>query len=470
MTYRTQFNDSQRGRPCYVFIGLDFGTSCTKVVLRTPYEQQRTFAVPFGTVAHDSSPYLLPSVLWVDNKGATSLTPIDGGFHLRDIKYHLMQPKPRSVPVINGSTGDRAFDPHIAAVAFLALALRQVRQWFLSTHATTYDGFDLVWQVNLGLPSADYADVDLCRRYLRMAGAAWQLSLTRGLINLEQAEANYNEVKINGEHFSIHEGGAVDVGGAGEAELRLVPEVAAEVVGYARSDMRREGLHLLMDVGATTLDICGFILREHEGDDRYDLLTTDVRNLGAMMLYRNRVEEIGSAIVEHADEMWDACDPVSPVPEKLADYLPPQEALYRRFTLANDDYHKRCAKMLWQTLVDLKMRRDPNAPCWHDQVRLFLSGGASPMQFYHQSIEKISTDLTRIYSPCRGIDHLSLEKPDPLEADGLADGGYHRLAVAWGLSYPETDIGQVTRPAEIEDVAPRRVTDRSGLVVSKDQV
>lgn len=71
--------------------------------------------------------------------------------------------------------------------------------------------------------------------------------------------------------------------------IEVVPEVAAQAVGYARSTLRDPGLHLLVDVGATTLDICGFILHQAEGRDRYELLTTTVERLGALELHRERL-------------------------------------------------------------------------------------------------------------------------------------------------------------------------------------
>jgi hypothetical protein len=42
--------------------------------------------------------------------------------------------------------------------------------------------------------------------------------------------------------------------------------------------------------------------------------------------------------------------------------------------------------------------------------------------------------------------------------------------VAWGLSFPPSDIGQIFPPSEIDDVAAAPFVDLSGKFVSKDQV
>jgi hypothetical protein len=50
----------------------------------------------------------------------------------------------------------------------------------------------------------------------------------------------------------------------------------------------------------------------------------------------------------------------------------------------------------------------------------------------------------------------SLPKPDNLLADGLRSEGFHRLAVAYGLSFFYDDIGKTVPPSNIDDI-PRHV-------------
>ena len=42
----------------------------------------------------------------------------------------------------------------------------------------------------------------------------------------------------------------------------------------------------------------------------------------------------------------------------------------------------------------------------------------------------------------------------------IDEANYHRLAVAWGLSYPDYDIGSITRPCEIDDVPRPKETEK----------
>ncbi len=68
-----------------------------------------------------------------------------------------------------------------------------------------------------------------------------------------------------------------------------------------------------------------------------------------------------------------------------------------------------------------------------------------------------------------GIRRLDLPVPTTIDRpEPLADFG--RMAVAWGLSYPPTDIGRIDAMSNIDDFDPPRIVDFSGRFVSKDQV
>ncbi len=453
MTQAVQFDGHRSGRSCDVVVGFDFGTSCSKIVVRTPYEHGgRAYAVPFSTEGHKSCDSLLPSVVWLDEQGRASLVG-RGPTRLRDIKFHLMQGEP--VPMWGGKPGDPV-DSRVAAVAFLALGLQRTRRWFLQTQRALYGEFQLRWQLNVGLPAANYDDKPLCALYRQVSRAAWDLSVAGGPITIRDAA----------EALHRAEGKSADGDGV---VVEVIPEVAAEVVGYARSTMRDEGLHILVDVGASTLDVCAFILHEREGDDRYELLTADVRRLGAMVLHQQRVSGVRQAVDAHVASLWEDCDPVNPIPEEPGAYLPVPKGITGSVTNWEDRYRKTCLKAMWNSIIDLRTKRDPRSPRWRERLPLFLSGGGSMMAFYQGTINRLSDEISRTYAPCGGLRSLTLGKPENLVGE-ISEFTYQRFAVAWGLSYPETDIGQVTRPSDIPDVPPPGRRDWEGGFVSKDDV
>jgi hypothetical protein len=467
----TQFDGPLKRETCDIVVGFDFGTSCSKVLLRSPYHyQQKALAVRFEEVGHSSCPYLLPSVVWVGDGGRISLKPQSQGHLLRDIKYHLMRREP--VPAIGRIGAGSETDAAEVAVAFLALALRETRDWFLKRQRSLYGEFSLRWTLNIGLPSADFADEILCKTYDRVAKAAWALSLKQGHLTLRDAK------EMLGSHHAIEK-----LPEHKSAEIKAIPEVAAAVAGYARSVRREEGLHVLLDIGASTLDLCGFILHERDGDDCYELLTADVCILGASMLYRERVSAVRNAVDEHMKGLWDEYDPVTPMKENVEDYSPCHDRVASAIKKGDADYSKQCRSALSRTLKHLKAKRDPLSSRWHSKLPLFLSGGGAGMSFYRSVVADVSNWMRTHWNPGdrsdgkethdnrnEGIEIRSLVKPQNFEAD-IDDHTNHRLAVAWGLSYPETDIGEVSRPSEIGDVPEQDSYDYGGKVfVGKEMV
>jgi len=47
---------------------------------------------------------------------------------------------------------------------------------------------------------------------------------------------------------------------------------------------------------------------------------------------------------------------------------------------------------------------------------------------------------------------------------------FGRLAVAWGLSYPPHEIGEILPPSAIEDIPPARAIDLTGRFMDKELV
>ena len=440
----TQFPDASNATSAVdVVIGFDFGTACTKVIFRTPYaDDARAWAIPFDGMAHPTSQYLLPSQVWLSPNDEFSLSKQPEGVLCKDIKRSFVSIDPEC-------SADNHMEAEVVTVAFLALTLHEARTWFLKEVEKRHRRSRIVWHFNLGMPSADYADTDLCDVYKRVADAAWLLS-QRERITVETAEEalNYCDAATS------------------RAEINVVPEVAAEVVGYAHSHFREEGLHVMVDVGAGTLDICGFILRGTDGEDRYRLLTGDVTPLGVIELYNCRMRGVQSSSGIQTPRFSKDFDPISSIPDDLTAYAPLLEQmpagerrrLEEGLQKANAEYSMKFRRRLWTTVADLKTKRCPHEPQWGRGSRLsiFLCGGGAAVPLYKDALRKFEAQFVRSYvRNSAGIKLSSLPKPRQLEAT-IGDELYHRLAVAWGLSCPEIDIGAITRPAEIEDIISRK--------------
>ena len=330
-------------------VGLDFGTVCTKVVIRSPFAfRARATAVQFPG-GDRRGRYLLPTILQEAHGRLDLGEPTAVGSHVRgDLKVSLMD-------------GPSSVDARARAAAYLGLVLRSARQWFLHTQRSVYGRFRLRWALNLGIPSAGYDDADVRATFGTVGRAAWMLSLLSDGWTLEAARDAIEAV-----------GSEPDSG----ARTVVIPEIAAEVVGYAQSNHRRDGLHVMLDVGGSTIDICGFVLHSADGgeDDRYDLLTALVGRLGLQELDRRRRRAVEREGEQFSTAVSLGPSPFEAVPAAGRSYVDrPSRRLAEILDDIDEEYTRQCANAVMRVLMDLRKRRDPGSPHWESGLSILYS-------------------------------------------------------------------------------------------------
>jgi hypothetical protein len=416
----TGFDRSRPGAAEQVVIGLDFGTSASKVVLRAPYNPSApTHAVPVPKpLQPESNPHLCGTAIWLLPSGVFHLWPVEDAVRVDGIKTALMSGSPQA-PIGNTSSGPSACAID-ACIAYLAYLFRYARGWFLEAKGEAYGYRHIDWMTNVGLPAATYDNSKLLATYRQCVAAAWLLS------------GNNMEINIGAVREAFFDSRSVDAATKNSNAreflgIEVIPEVAAEVTGFARSTRRRDGLYILIDVGAATLDACSFRLYAPNGvQDRYSMFTADVQLLG--------VESVRSRL-----QMGES-----------------DEQLRHEIAFV-------AKKVIWDT----KCRRDPRAAEWRGELPVFLCGGGSANEIHKLAVKELTGWLTRHVGARLRL--LSLESPENMDAStGPSD--FHRLAVAAGLSYPPFDIGTLALPTEIVDIARLPVRDNSNRYLSKDDV
>jgi hypothetical protein len=429
----------RRGRVVDLVVGFDLGTSSTKVVIRSPWVlDARATLVDFGSAAHPSSPFLLPTTLWLEADGGASLTALAGAVRIDDLKVRLMATVEHPSPAQRQEAAARV-------VAYLALALRHARWDFLSTNAKTYGFGRLRWRMNLGIPSAGYDDEAVRSAFGAVAQAGWRLSLSPEPVSLGRARSALATVAAEG---------VTDLG------IELIPEVVAEVVGYARSRQRDYGLHLVVDCGASTLDVCSFVLHEREDEHCYELLTAVVEPMGLLSLHSDRMVAAQGMPPFHE---WPA-DVVSPLPDWIGLGVASEGAA--RLRTCDEEFADKAARVLVRVLAHLRQRRDPYSQRWRDGLPAFLCGGGGASRLVKRAVELANAEGERIWDPFAGLAERSLALSLPGAGDLLP-----RLAVANGLSHHALSIGEIEPPSRIPDVTRKqRVVEWQSRFIDKDQV
>ena len=410
------------GDELFVILGLDFGTSSTKMIVRLPFEaDEPTFAIPAPAACRSGdNAYLWQTVLWLEQEGTFHPCPISGAAVLQSLKQGLIQG--RSETAIPESAAAVAVSRAQAGVAYLAFVIRYVRGWLLRNRPNLFRGRKPVWFLSLGMPAASYDDLRLSKPYRRIGAAALQLAKIDSPVTIDAARLFFNDPHV------------IEAGASEEAAEKLgvavLPETAAEMTGFAKSTRGAPGLYLLVDVGALTLDACMFRLNQNtNSEDLFAFMAAQVRPLGVDSFH------------------W-----------------------FLAKGKTDPEFVEQCDRTLRAVVWKTKGNRDPNADCWKpgNDVPVFFTGGGAANRLHRDIVASIGPWLKH-HVHNEGIRLLDLPVPSAIDLpEPLHDFG--RMGVAWGLSYPPTEIGRIEAMSDIDDVPPPVVAEFSKRFVSKEQV
>ncbi len=421
-------------------IGLDFGTSCTKAIVRDS-SSLVSYAVPFKEFERNNQLYLISTTLFIDHNGACRLQ--HGDNEINDIKIQLMD-KPGMIILKNNHT--TALE---ASIAYVALVLREIRYWFFEFHSDKYQHNNILWQLNIGLPSRSYDDQFLHETFKLVALAGWNVSTKNEIISIDIIRQVLKACECDLKLCAKNKFKLINDGKIHPDNVNVFPEVISEIVGYAKSPLRREGLHLLIDIGAGTVDVATFILYAKSGDDLFPLLTTEVEPYGAFMLHKHRLEKTKDIVEKKWGNLIHSVDGMTPLPE-CNEYVPSTKEL--NFDLIDDEFIKKFKSLIKSVVVTTHKNRDPLSQYWKEGLSVFLCGGGSQLDVYRGAIKVCSDDLTKTLH-IAGFDLKNIPKPEDLKAPDLLAENYHRVAVAYGLSHDFDNIGRVISPSHIENIS-----------------
>ncbi|MBL0934829.1 MAG: hypothetical protein IBJ07_08770 [Rhizobiaceae bacterium] len=407
----------------FAVIGLDFGTSSTKIIVRFPYEAgQPTVAIPAPRHSlSDGDGYLWQTVLWLRESGEFVSWPEKDAKVLHSLKQGIMGPG-ATQPCIGGTYRGLEITRKDAATAYLAYVIRYVRGWLRTSRPALFRGRFTRWLLNLGLPAENADNSVLSSTYRQVAAAALLCANYDGPVDVETTYIFLLDEKVRAAAQSIEE--ALELG------IGVIPETVAEAVGFAKSNMSAPDLYLMVDVGATTLDVCTFRLhRWNQGEDQYALQNGMVRPLGV-------------------------------------------DAMHWFLGAGRDEsgFRAQCERSIREVVWTTRKDKDRNARCWQagNDLPVFLVGGGAQNAVHRSIVAELSPWL-RQNTGNEGIKLLEVPAPRGIDCP-IPLAAFGRMAVAWGLSYPEDELGTILPLSKSEDVPPLLESSWSDSFVSKEQV
>lgn len=367
-------------------VGFDFGTSSLKLAVRQPYTAGEPVVVrPVDEALRSGShPYLWQTALWFDPaEQAFSLVPADGLVSLEGFK----------TGIIGGTGGqrvreDQPVNRNEAAVAFITIQLAHFFGWYHEDRPLRA-GSDRFLSINIGIPVAAQDDRLGFANFRRIISAASELIPHASRLTLGKVRETLNSTS--------------DQLPAG---WQVIPELTAAIAGYAASTAARDGSHMLVDVGASTLDLVAFNL---VGRDSIAVISAAVELLGSASLDIARSHSVADSVFRSAcDEQFDR--------------------VY---------YRQACQFQRGGNGFSPTRRQQP--------VQLVTTGGGCATDVHDAFIQTMAGEAVLGETP--------ILKPAPKFSESLGGCDQSRLLLAYGLTRDVPELLDLKLPSQVPDIS-----------------
>ena len=437
-----------------IIIGLDFGTAYTKIIVRDANDPSAAYLV-----LHDlpgELPWLLPSVVY-DNNGElyTALDKVPE--NSRRIDYLKM----RLVAAVDKKRA-KAWAGHQSAHS-----IQVVVGWYLARVLAVTENYlkKEIWpdygqhsndccHVNIGVPIAYEKDSPVEAKLLAALYAAYTAAIQDGV----KAPSPDTIASLLGK----------------PARLKNVrdychsyPETSAILQSYIKSSGRRTGIYLLLDVGAGTVDLSFFRLWWTKNSNVLEYyFHSDVLDFGSSLMELLMCQFDNTLALEDARRYKE--NPSQPCANSAA--------LKKALNAAREKIYEEVMVGVGEGLKVTEPKLHPDRRrqlAIMKELRIFFSGGGFVDNPYRRSV--YSFQQARKWEQLAPIERI----PYPNDIDWKRIGGrehFHRLAVAYGLSFPQWELGGVENSGVIvpsgtkpPDVPPPKPRERP-VAPTKDEV
>lgn len=407
-------------------LGIDFGTSYTKVCFRDSGAEQ-SGVVRLG----NGGDAIIPSVVCIDSNGKLQMKHLAAArskaTEIRFLKMRLAGAAIEDDRHTGAAlSADSDFGCRALSAWFLAQVIAQSRRVLAKSEAQRFLNRRVVWSANLGVPVEHY-DSPAINVFNEVLGIAWHWSDKEQLPEtLDQCISSYER------DLEIINPAAVD--------FHAVPEIAAAVQSFVISRAAVPGFYVYFDIGGGTVDGVAFNFLNNQGERAINFYSGKVGSLG-MSVFDLRSEEIKYelqclvATVIHTAKQKDGRD-------------------WRLVNIQRDTQRRILGRINPQDIHPLTV---------------FLGGYGAENPWYRKSIASTYKDFNHHSA---GIPPYELNLvPAPGDLAMGKDDQFARFAIAYGLSISYGEGPVVRLPSQIEARNPparRRVGNAVDYGDSKD--
>lgn len=444
-----------------VNVGLDFGTSGTKVVVRLLVGDRRAWAVDFGTDLAGFSRFSFPSTVAVE--GSRFLFGSDaedqqGGFVWRSLKRTLIEESggdpPTSLPERPPLPQDLDAHPVFLVAVYLAAVIRRVYDLVEEAYSSDPEYF-----YNLDIPVSELDGGPAQRAFQTALDAAVDFAETDAL-RIEDYEAVWARWR------EVLDRGTTGVSDPEQERWSLVPESVAIVKGAGAAlatilpDSRR--YTVIVDIGAGTTDMGWFNWVARDEGDWLPFFAASVCLVGCDDVDDRLLDVLGVS----ADDKRRWLPHIREAKPTLAAGRDVRVGKgFRPLTPADlsravREVAGRCFKE-YRASFGKAYSKHPNSDYWR-RIRVILVGGGSQLECFRWQFRRHPGD----FGDDDDVDFLvpgrSPVGPSPVTTLGARgdtrvppdEGDIVFLLPALGLSYPVEEMPELMHPDDIRPLPP----------------
>lgn len=451
--------DTGSRREIRIILGLDFGTSSTKVVWRE-VEGNRAHLICFGNRPETLDDYLLPSIVAFDGErlaaGMDALPFLEKNPQAKSFsnfkmclacvsseksecnleRCSLSHWRPLLSRTVDDSFGDRDTIETIAAL-HIGKVISLSRKHILENLRARGLEPQIRWLVNMAAPVEHIDELPVLEAFERILKTGWLMA------EIFDEESGPRQIDDLLDQYS----GARELAFKRPMNCFIYPEVAAQVACMYLSRSARDGIYAFVDVGAGTLDASIFRLASTGREPQLNFYGASVVKCGAAHL-----ESIASRqLAERASTWFKSIKEGCPRIGSAMFLLPEEAGVY--LENAYGWIEKRIESEL-RSLLKESFAKEQDVRHWRG-LQLFLGGGGANVPLYSHASTKALKGLAIDLK----IDELPV--PQDFNMNGLPRKAFHRFAVAYGLSFNVVNLADIALPGEIsnltrEEVVPSR--------------
>ena len=360
--------NQRAARRVQVYIGIDFGTTFTKVSYMIAPSNAR-YTIKFNETKLG---YYKPSIVYV-NEDEVSFKYFDGSREVKYFKYSMIDET-----LLSDETEGRVLNvpkSRLFSAFYLGCLINIIKQEIVKNPELANYATEPEWYINIGVPIGNYDETDKIHKdvYNMVLNVGYQFSssdIFSEKINLKEFE----------QYYLKHEKDYLN-------NLNSISELYAEILMYQQDNQVPEGFYAIVDVGGGTVDIAMFYKHiSKEDGTEVECISQKVEALG--------VESLINKIANNADSDYDR--------EQIREYLIDSKMNYN-----NDDYGIRDLKSPYinrhNLYLNRRLFRTAYGSCLMEgkkkqrsrmraqvnnkqELKCFLLGGGKSLQFYHQAI------------------------------------------------------------------------------------